>query len=110
MFALMHPDFELNLIANIFRNFGVSRITGSDVILPLSEAPKKFHTVLSTMHAYQRTYSIHSPASSLFMLVFSWNKIFYLLINVLHHHYVIDVVIIQNYFFFCCFSKSIAFA
>ena len=31
-FALMHPDFELNLITNIFRNFGVSWITESDVI------------------------------------------------------------------------------
>ena len=30
--ALMHPDFKLNLITHIFRNFGVSRITGSDVI------------------------------------------------------------------------------
>ena len=38
----MHPEFELNLITHIFRNFGVIRITGSDVILPLSEAPKEF--------------------------------------------------------------------
>ena len=82
-----------------------SRITGSDVILPLSEAPKEFHTVLTTLHAYQRTYSIHSTASLLWMLIFSWNKIFYLLINVLYHHYVIDYVIIQNYCFFCSFSK-----
>ena len=28
----MHPDFESNLITNIFRKFGVSRITESDVI------------------------------------------------------------------------------
>ena len=28
----MHPDFESNLITHIFRNFGVNRITGSDVI------------------------------------------------------------------------------
>ena len=31
-FALMHPDFESNLITYIFRNFGVSRTTESDVI------------------------------------------------------------------------------
>ena len=31
-FALMHPDFEPNLITHIFRNFGVSGTTGSDVI------------------------------------------------------------------------------
>ena len=31
-FALMHPDFELNLITHIFRNFRVSGTTGSDVI------------------------------------------------------------------------------
>ena len=31
-FALMHPDFESNLITHIFRKFGVSRTTGSDVI------------------------------------------------------------------------------
>ena len=62
--------------------------------LPLSEAPKEFHTVLSAMHAYQRTYSVHSTASSLSMLIFSWNKIFCLLINVFYHHYVIDEVII----------------
>ena len=66
------------------------------LLLPLSEAPEKFYTVLSAMHAYQHTYSIHSTASSLLMLVFCWNKIFYLLINVLHHHYVIDDVIIQK--------------
>ena len=31
-FALMHPDFESNLITHIFRKFGVSWTTGSDVI------------------------------------------------------------------------------
>ena len=31
-FALMHPDFESNLITNIFSKFWVSRTTGSDVI------------------------------------------------------------------------------
>ena len=31
-FALMHPDFESNLITHIFRKFGVSRTTGNDVI------------------------------------------------------------------------------
>ena len=78
--------------------------------LPLSEAPKDFHTVLSTMHAYQCTYSIHCTAYSLSMLIFSWNKILYLVINALHHHYVVDDVIIQNYCFFCCISKETAFA
>ena len=72
--------------------------------LRLSDAPKEFHSVLSTMHAYQCTYSNHSTPSSLLMLL-SWNKTFYWLINVLHHHYVIDDVIIQNYCFFCGFSK-----
>ena len=66
-FALMHPDFESNLITHIFRKFGVSRTTGSDVILPLSEAPNEFHAVLSTMHAYQQAYSIHCTAYSLSM-------------------------------------------
>ena len=28
----MHPDFESNLITHIFRKFGVSETTGSDVI------------------------------------------------------------------------------
>ena len=28
----MHPDFQPNLIIHIFRKFGVSRITVSDVI------------------------------------------------------------------------------
>ena len=32
IFALMHPDFESNLITHIFRKFGVSDTTGSDVI------------------------------------------------------------------------------
>ena len=31
-FALMHPDFESNLITHIFRKFGVSQTTESDVI------------------------------------------------------------------------------
>ena len=31
-FALMHPDFESNLITHIFRKFGVSQTIGSDVI------------------------------------------------------------------------------
>ena len=74
--------------------------------LPLSEAPKEFHTVLSTMHAYQRTYSIHSTSFSLLMLIFSWNMIFYLLINALHHHYVIDDIILQNYIAYSAFSRN----
>ena len=28
----MHPEFESNLITNIFKNFGVNRTTESDVI------------------------------------------------------------------------------
>ena len=55
------------------------------------------------MHAYQRTYSIYSTVSSLSMLIFSWNKIFYLLINAMYHHYVIDDVIIQT-IAFCAVS------
>ena len=31
-FALIHPEFESNLIVHIFRKFEVSRTTGSDVI------------------------------------------------------------------------------
>ena len=31
-FALMHPDFESNLIIHNFEKFGVSRTTASDVI------------------------------------------------------------------------------
>ena len=64
--------------------------------LPLSEAPKQFYEVLSTVRVYQCAYSIHCTDYSLSMLIFSWNKIFYLLINVLHHHNVIDDVIIQK--------------
>ena len=67
--------------------------------LPLSEAPKEFYAVLSTIHSYQCAYSIHCTAYSLSLLIF-WNKIFYLLINALHHHYIIDDVIIQNIAFF----------
>ena len=37
------------------------------------------------------------------ILTFSWNEIFYLLINDLHHHYVIDDVINQKY---CSFAVS----
>ena len=92
----MHSDFESNLITHIFRNFGVSETTRSDVI----ETSKEFYAIWSTMHAYQYAYSIHCTAYSSLLLIFSWNKIFYLLIHALHHHYVIDDVIIQNY----CFS------
>ena len=95
----MHPDFESNLIipVHIFRNSGVSRITGSDVIFSFIRGTKGvLHTVLSKMNAYQPTCSIHSTASSLSMLIFTWNKIFYLLMNVLHHHYGIDDVGIQT--------------
>ena len=31
-FALMHTDFKSNLITHIFKKFGVSQITGNDVI------------------------------------------------------------------------------
>ena len=106
-FALMHSDFELNLITRIFRKFGVSRITGSDVIFAFVSRGtyKEFHTVLNTMQAYHCAYSIHCTAYSLLMLIFGWNKIIYLLINALHLYNVIDDVIIQKYCFFCCFSK-----
>ena len=65
----------------------------------MPEVPKGFHTVLSTMHAYQCYHSIHCTAYFLSMLMFNWNKIFYLLIKVLHYHYVIDDVIVQEYWF-----------
>ena len=73
----MHPNFKSNLITHILRKFGVSRTTGMMSCLPLSEAPKKFHAVLSKMHAYQCAYSVHSTAYPLSMLIFGWNKIFY---------------------------------
>ena len=31
-YSLIHPDLESNLITHIFRKFGVSRKTGTDVI------------------------------------------------------------------------------
>ena len=101
----MHPDFESNLLTHIFRFLGSAGLPEVTSFLLLSEASKEVDTVLSTMHAYQRTCSIHSIAASQLMLIFSWNKLFYLLINVLHHHYVIDDVIIQNFCFFCYFSE-----
>ena len=79
------------------------------LFLPISEVPKEFHTVLSTMHAYECAYSIHCVAY-LLSIFFSCNEIFYLLINALHHYYVIDDIIIRNYCFFCCFSKQTVFA
>ena len=77
--------------------------------LLLSEAPKEFHTVLSTMRAYQCAYCVHCRAYSLPMLIFSWNNIFYLLINALHHHCVIDDVIDQNYCFFAVSQNKLHF-
>ena len=109
-FALMHPDFQSNLITSFSESLVSAREPVKTSFLPLSEAPKKFHTVLSTMNAYQRFYSIHCTPYSLAMLIFSWNKIFYFLINVLHHDYVIDDVIIQSFCFFICFSKLTAFS
>ena len=104
-FALMHPDFKSNLITNIFRQFGVSRTTESDIIFAFVKGTQGVLCYLSTMHAYQTWYYIYCTAYSLSMLIFSWIKMFYFLINALHHHYVIDDVIIQKYCFFCCFSK-----
>ena len=95
-FPLMHPDFESNLIKHIFRKFGVCGTTGSDITFLLLEAPKEFYAVLSTMHAYQCAYSVHCTAYSLSMLIFNWNKVFYLQINALHHYYVIDDGLIQK--------------
>ena len=105
LFALMHPEFELNLITNIFRKFETAGQPEVTSFLLLLKAPKEFYAILSTMHAYQTSYSIHCTAYSLSMLIFCCNKLFYLLINALHHHSVIDDVIIQKYCFFCCFSK-----
>ena len=91
----MHPEFELNLITHIFRKLGVSRTTRNDAIFAFVRGTcfREFHTVLSTMRAYQCAYSVHYRAYSLPMLIFSWNRIFYLLINALHYHCVIDNVI-----------------
>ena len=58
----MHPDFESNLITRSFRKFGVTGQPEVTSFLPLSEAPKEFHAVLSTMHAYQCAYSIYCAA------------------------------------------------
>ena len=77
--------------------------------LCLLETPKEFCAVLSTMHAYQCTYSIHCTAYSLSILTFSWNEMFYLLINALHHHYVIDDVINQKYCFFAVSRNKLRF-
>ena len=44
------------------------------------------------MHAYLRTYSIHSTASSLLMQIFGWNKVICLLMHVLHRYCVINDV------------------
>ena len=101
----MHPDFKSNLIKNIFRNFGVSQTTGSDVIFAFVRSTQGVYAILSTMHAYQFAYPIPCTVCSLSMQIFSWNKIFYLLINALNHHYVNDDVKIQKYCFFCCSSK-----
>ena len=70
-FALMHPDFESNLITHILGSLGSAGQPEVTSFLPLSEAPKEFHAVLSTMHAYQCAYSIHCIAYSLSMLIFS---------------------------------------
>ena len=58
----MHPDFEPNLITDIFRKFGAARRSEVTSFLPLLEAPKEFYAILSTMHAYQCAYSIHFTA------------------------------------------------
>ena len=105
LFALMHPDFESNLITNISENLGSVGQPEVTSFLSLLEAPKEFYAIFSTVHAYQTSYSIHCTVYSLSMLIFCCNKLFYLLINALHHHYVIDDVIIQKCCFFCCFSK-----
>ena len=94
IFAFMHPDFESNLNNTHFQKlWGQPDNRKLRHFCLCQRHLKEFHTVLSTMHAYQRN-SIHSTASSLLMLIFSWNKTFYLLINVMHHHYVTDDVII----------------
>ena len=82
----MHSEFESNLITHIFRNFGVSGIAGSDVIFSFLGALKEFYAILSLLHAYQCAYFIHCTVYSLSMLIFRWNKIFYLLINAFYHH------------------------
>ena len=92
----MYCVFESNLITHIFRNFGSSEQPEVTLFLSFLDVPKEFLAAVSTMHAYQRSLSLHCTAYSLSMLIFSWNKKFYLLINAMHHHKVIDDVIIQN--------------
>ena len=67
----MHPDFESNLITHVSRKFGTAGQPEVTSFLPLSEAPKEFYAVLSTMHAYQCSYSIHGTVYLLSMLIFS---------------------------------------
>ena len=58
----MHPDFELNLKHTFSESLGSAGQPEVTSFLPLSEAPKMFHAVLSTMHACQCAYSIHCIA------------------------------------------------
>ena len=41
-FALMHPDFESNLLTHIFRNFGVCSTTESDIIFVFARSFMQF--------------------------------------------------------------------
>ena len=52
-FALMHPDFESNLIHTFSETLGSAGQPEVTSFLPLSEALKEFYAVLSTIHAYR---------------------------------------------------------
>ena len=56
----MHPDFKSNLKHTFSETLGSAGYPEVTTFLSFLEASKEFHTVLSTMHAYQRTWLIYS--------------------------------------------------
>ena len=52
-FALIYPDFELNLIIHVSETLGSAGQPEVTSFLPLPKAPKEFYAVLSAMRAYQ---------------------------------------------------------
>ena len=71
----MHHEFKSNIIKNFSETLGSAEQPEVTSFLPFFWATKEFYAILSTMHAYQTSYSIHCTAYSLSMLIFSWNKI-----------------------------------
>ena len=70
-FALMHPEFESKLKQTFSKTLGSAGQPKVTSFLLLSEAPKEFYAILSTMHAYQTSYSINCGGYSLSMLIFA---------------------------------------